>query len=212
MDPITLGLMMGVGKGVTDTWMGALGSLGKKNPYEAAMPYLEQLQPYAEKQYEPWQQAGLQAMQRLMPEYARLLGNPQDVVRGFGGDIYGENFQTSPGYQFAVDQAMQGTNAAMAASGLTGSTAHMAGAQQTAQNLANQEYYNYLRNQMGIAGMGQNAYGMGLRGLQGTQQMGYGATNQMSNAVMNAIMAQALNAQNQVDWQNQNKGKFLGIF
>src|SRR5262249_31640867 len=54
-----------------------------------------------------------------------------------------QTFQTSPGYQWTVDQAMRATNASAAQGEMLHSGATLKALQDRASNLANQEFGNY---------------------------------------------------------------------
>lgn len=67
-----------------------------------------------------------------------------------------DSFKTSPGYQFALQQGLQGVQRGEAAKGLGGSGAEMRALQQTGQGLANQQYGQYQQRLASLAGMGQS--------------------------------------------------------
>lgn len=66
-------------------------------------------------------------------------------------------FQASPGYQYQVDQALDQTNRAAAASGQLASGNTLTALQDRASNLANQEYGGYYDRLQGIADRGRSA-------------------------------------------------------
>jgi hypothetical protein len=77
------------------------------------------------------------------------------------------SFSGTPGYQFAFDQAMQGTNRANSA--MRGSGGVMAALQDRASGLASQNYGDYLKTLGGLSGQEQN-YDLGLAGANNTAQ------------------------------------------
>lgn len=77
-------------------------------------------------------------------------------------------FRASPGYQFALQQGLQGVRHAMAARGLGGSGAEMQALQARGQGLADQEYQRYQQQLAGLAGMGQQEAGRAAQLAYGT--------------------------------------------
>lgn len=157
------------------------------NPSNAAMPYLNQIPGVAGKYFDPYINAGLGAMGQLQGQYGGLINDP-------GGKLnqIGKSFQQSPGYQFQVDQSLGAANRAGAASGMAGSPMEQQNLAGTVNNLANQDYYNWLNQATGM-------YKEGLGGLQGLNQMGFQASGDMATDLMNALMSQA-----QFAYQGQN--------
>lgn len=149
------------------------------NPSDSAMPYLNQIGSTIGQYFNPYINAGHNAMGSLMDQYGRLTNNPGGVVNDIG-----KNFQQSPGYQFQVNQALGSANRAAAAGGMAGSPMEQQNIAGTVNNLANQDYYNWLGN-------AENMYGQGLQGLQGINQMGYGASGDMATDLANQLMSQA---------------------
>ena len=115
--------------------------------------------------------------------------HPGQVQSGLGA-----GFQQSPGYQWNVDQQLQAGNQAMAAGGMSGSPESQQFSQDTANNLANQQYQQWLNNQMKIGGAG-------LQGEQGLETQGYGASRQMSQNLTDYLY----NRGNLAGAQAQNK-------
>lgn len=66
-------------------------------------------------------------------------------------------FQKGPGYDFAVDESMRGAERAASAGGMLASGNLMAELQTRGQNLANQEYGNWLGRLSNTAGRGMTA-------------------------------------------------------
>lgn len=112
----------------------------------------------------PYRAAGTQALQA----YQGTLG-----LGGAGGRASAlESFRASPGYQYALQQGLQGVQRGEAAHGLRGSGAEQRALLRESQGLASQDYGQYQQRLAGLAGMGagaaqqgaQAAYGAG-RGL-----------------------------------------------
>lgn len=142
-----------------------------KNPADAAMPYLQQIPGTITPYYQPYIDAGQQALPTLTNQYNQLISNPQQMLSSMGS-----GFQQSPGYQWQVDQSMNSANQAAAAGGMAGSPAEQQQVATTTNQLANQDYYNYLNHVLGL-------YGQGMSGMQGINQMGYQASTGLANAL-----------------------------
>lgn len=170
------------------------------NPSGAAMPYLNQIGPMAQGYLNPYMQAGQGAMGQLQGQYGQLINNPGQRLNQIG-----QNFQQSPGFQFQVNQATNAANRAAAAGGMLGSPQEQQQLASNVNGLANQDYYNWLGN-------AQNMYSQGLQGLQGINQMGYGATNNLTDILASALQSQGSSAYAGAQGQNQfNQGQSGGI-
>lgn len=100
-------------------------------------------------QFSPYNQTGLAANS--------MVGNALGLNGAAGNAAATNAFQAGPGYQYAVNQAMQGVNRAAAAGGMSASGNAMIAAQDRANQLANQEYGTWLQNLIGQSGQGLNA-------------------------------------------------------
>lgn len=165
-----------------DSWFGGSDA---DDAFEDAQRYLNEYKPMLEGYYNPYIEYGNRAMPTLEQQYQQLLQNPGALYSSLG-----QGFQTSPGYQFGVDQALQGSNAAMASAGMLGTPAHQQQNMNYANQLANQEYNNYMSRMLGL-------YGTGLEGTQGQFNTGYGATNQLASGMGNLYGSMANLAFNQ---------------
>jgi hypothetical protein len=185
----------------------------KNNPAEAAMPYFNQipgqtsqyLQPYvnagqqALSGYAPYVNAGQQAIPQLQNEYAGLLNNP-------GGKLnqIGTQFHESPGFKFALEQALNGQGRHQAASGMYGSPEHEQHNMELATHLADQEYYNWLNQAQGL-------YGHGLEGEQNFYSGGQNALNSLASGGLQAgnsladMIAQTLSQQGQLAFRGKQE-------
>jgi len=162
-----------------------------QNPYDADAEYMDQI-PGVQQQYlAPYSQMGQTLLPQLAGGYGAMALHPSQVQAGLG-----QGFQQDPGYDWNVDQQMQAQNQAMAAGGMSGSPESQQFAENTSNQLANQQYQQYMNNQMRIAGAG-------VQGEQGLESQGYGASNQMANNMTdylynrgNLAGAQSKNRQN----------------
>lgn len=151
----------------------------KKDPYKEARQYLDKMEPMLHQYYDPYVSWGNQAMPTLEEQYAMLLQNPSALYASLGSE-----YQTSPGYQFQLDQALNAGNQAMAAGGMLGTPAHQQQNMGYAQGLANQDYNNYMAKMLDM-------YGLGLSGTQNQLGYGFNAANQMASGLGNLYGTQA---------------------
>ncbi len=183
MDPMTMAAMLQLA--------GGFASAFGQNPYDKASEYAGNIQGAISPYYQPYINTGLNALNKTYGEYGNLINNPSSYLSRFGGDIYGGEFQQSPGYDWQYTNAMNAANNAAAAGGMLGTQAHQQNAATTATQLANQDYYNYLRHQLGISQMGKDLYTTGLGGMQGLNMMGFNASDSLAQAIAQSMMAQA---------------------
>lgn len=170
------------------------------NPSKEANKYLNQVPGQLHPYYDPYVEAGRQALPTLQEQFSSLLNNPSDLLSSIGG-----NFQQSPGYQWNLDQAMQAQNNAAAAGGYVGTPQHQQQAATVASGLANQDYYNYIDRAM------QN-YMTGLEGTSGINQMGYGAGADLSQMLSSLLMNQGqLAYENQAAKNRKDESTWSGI-
>jgi hypothetical protein len=172
------------------------------NPADAAMPYLNQIPGQISPYYQPYVKAGQTALGAAQPEFQSLMSNP-------GGKLnqIGQGFQQSPGFKFALQQALQGAGHAAAAGGMAGSPEHEFENQQIGTNLGNQEYYNWLKPATEL-------YGTGLTGTQDIFHQGQQASGNLAEQIAQ-ILAQKGNlayagAENQNEAQNSMLSNITG--
>lgn len=133
----------------------------------------------------PWMNAGNTALDRYMSELG--LSN-------------GKGFQETPGYQFAFNEGMRGVTNNLAALGMKNSGAAMKAINDYGQNMANQEYGNWLNRIAGLQQQGQGA-------AQGLAAANNNLAQGGSNALIAGGQAQAsgvVGAAN--NWQNAFNG------
>ena len=185
------------------SWLSNMFGGGYKNPADSAMPYLNQIPGQTQQYNQPWFDAGKNAIPGLQDQYDQLLKDPGGKMNDIG-----KSFQQSPGFKFAMDQAMQGGNHAAAAGGMAGSPQHEQQNMQMATDMGNQEYNNWMQNALGM-------YGAGLSGEQGMSQQGQQAGQSMADMIAQTLAQQAnlsyagqqnKNQQNSSMWGNIGKG------
>ncbi len=173
-------------------------SKSSSKPYKAAAKYLDKIEPMLQEYYSPYVEAGQRAMPTLEEQYAMLMGDP--------GALYNQlasGFQTTPGYEFQLQQGMNAASQAAAAGGMAGTPAHMQQSMGYAQGLANQQFNDYMSKMLGM-------YGQGLSGTQGMFSTGYGATNQLAGGLESLYANQANLAMSKEAAKQQQMADLLG--
>jgi len=169
-----------------------------KNPADAAMGDMGQIPGQINKYLSPYIQQGQAQYGNLNNQYNSLMNDPGGRVNQIG-----QSYHQSPGFQFALQQALQGAGHAAAAGGMAGSPQHEQQNMGIATQLGNQDYNNYLQNAMGM-------YGQGLEGAQGMYntgaQMGQSAGEDMASYFANRAK---LNYEGQ-NAENQHQGGGMG--
>lgn len=146
-----------------------------EDPAKKAMPYFEQIPGQVSPYFQPYIQQGQQAGQTLSPIYQNLLQNPGAELNKIGG-----SFRQSPGFDFALQQALGAANRGFAAGGMAGSPMAAQQNMTIAEQLANQDYYNYLDRALGL-------YGKGLGGEEMMYGKGFGASQSMADMIAQAL-------------------------
>ncbi len=187
------GALGGIGAGLGGLLMG-----GGKDPYKQASGYFDRIPDTLKPYFQPYINAGQGAMGQLQGQYGNLVNNPSGFLQNLG-----QNYQQSPGFDWQMKQGMNAANNAAAAGGMAGSPQHQQQAATMAEGLANQDYYNYLQNALGV-------YGTGLQGLQGLNQMGFGASTGLGENLGNSLMNQGNLAFSGQASRNQAQGSQWG--
>ena len=169
-----------------------------KNPADSAMPYLNQIPGQTQQYQQPWYEAGKSQIPGLQDQYSQLMNDPGGKMNKIG-----EGFKESPGFKFAMQQALQGGNHAAAAGGMAGSPQHEQQNMQMATDLGNQEYGNWMKNALGM-------YGQGLQGSQGMANQGQQAGQSMADMIAQTLAQQANLSFNGQQQQNQTKSDMWG--
>lgn len=171
---------------------------GGKNPADAAMPYLNQIPGQTNQYQDPFFQAGKGALDPLKEQYNKLLGDPGAFMNKIG-----ESYQQSPGYKFALEQALAAGNNAAAAGGMSGTPQSQYQQMQTVTGLANQDYNSWLGNALGL-------YGQGLSGEQGLANTGQQAGQNMADMIANLLAQQGNMAFRGAQEENSQRNSLLG--
>lgn len=162
---------------------GGIGSLFSsmygKNPADVAQGYLNQIPSTVSPYYQPFIGAGTQALGNLQGQAGQLTGQTGDVYNRLAS-----GYRESPGFKFALEQALDAGKHAAQAGGMAGSPMHQQQAMDLASTLASRDFSDYMRNQMGL-------YGMGYQGLGDLTKMGAGMSGDLASGLANILGSQA---------------------
>jgi hypothetical protein len=163
-------------------------------PAEDASKFYQQIPGQVSPYFNPFFEAGKGAIPILQGQYNNLISNPTDMMNKIGG-----GYQQSPGFKYALDQALGSANRLARAGGTFGTPSNMSQDMGIATNMANQDYWNYLKTALGQYG----------QGLQGEQNLLTGGQTAGSN--MAQMIAQALAQQGNLKFQGEQAQEgFLG--
>jgi len=174
------------------------GNLFMPNPGDKANDYYEKALQQLPQYFQPWMQSGQQALPDWLKQAQQLTQNPGGFINNIG-----QNFQQSPGLQFQIQQGTQAANNAASAGGMAGSPQAQQYSAGIANNLANQDYYNYLSNAL-------NQYGLGFKGLGDISGQGQHSAQALGEDTSNILNNQAQLQYAAQNNQNQGFGSGLG--
>lgn len=168
------------------------------NPADAGMDFMNKIPGQLNKYFDPYIQAGQKALPGLQDQYGKLMNDP-------GGRLneIGQGYHQSPGFQFALQQALQGSGHAAAAGGMAGSPQHEQQNMGIATGLADQDYNQWLGNALGM-------YGKGLSGQQGLYDTGSKAGMSMGENMASVLANQAKLAYEGQNADNQHSEGIWG--
>lgn len=164
-----------------------------KNPSDAALPTINGITDRISPYYNPFIERGNRAGGSLENNYNNITSDPGGFINNIG-----KGYQQSPGFKFALEQALQGGDHAAAAGGMAGSPQHEQQNMELATHLADQDYNSWIDKALGL-------YGRGLSGEEGLYDKGYGASNELGQSIGNIALQKALikylgqNTENQHD-------------
>lgn len=171
---------------------------GYNNPADEALPEIDKIGSTISPYYQPYIDAGRGMLPQLQGQYGQLTGNPGQFMNQIGS-----NFQKSPGFDFARQQAEQSATNAAAAGGMAGSPQHQQQVAGMVTNLANQDYNNWLSGALGM-------YNRGLGGMEGLNTMGFNSSNELAQSLANALLTKANLKYQGANANNQAQGGGLG--
>lgn len=195
---------------------------GSKDPSKEANKYLNKIPGTIKPYYDPYINAGQRELGNLEDQYGqmtsnlpdlqeqltRLLKNPGDVMNSIG-----QGYTQSPGYNRQVENAIGAANRAAAAGGGLGSNAHQENIAQSVNDIAAQDYYDYVDRAMKEYGMGLGGeteiFNRGLTGEEGLNQMGYRASDELANTLGNLLASQGNLAYQGAAGSNQRSSNLL---
>ena len=183
--------------------MGIFDFLGYKDPAKDASKYYNKIPDQLKQYLEGYTKSGKNAMGQLEGEYgdlieggqgykdmiAKLMENPSEMM-----DLIGKGYKESPGYQRNVEQATGASNRAAAAGGMLGSSAQQENLAGSINDIASKDYGDYMDRSLkqfdtALSGAG-GLYGKGLSGLEGINEMGYGASKDLGESLSNFLASQ----------------------
>lgn len=189
--------MLAGGMGMLGAGVGNLMSPWK-NPSDSAMNYMDQIPNMISQYSNPYIQAGQQALPGLQNNYGQLMNSPGQKLNTIGQD-----YHQSPGFQFALQQALQGSDHAAAAGGMAGSGQNQQQDMTLATNLANQDYNDWMKNALGL-------YGAGVNGEQGLYDTGAKTGVQAGQDMASILANKAKLAYEGQNAENENEGGMWG--
>ena len=149
-----------------------------KNPSRGVNPYFNEAKQTGQQYLNPYIQGGKNAYGKLPGLYEGML-NPNDLI----GKI-GAGYQKSPGYDWQLNQGESAINNAASAGGMLGTPQHQQQAGQLAGNLANQDFWHYLQEALGL-------YGKGVGGIQGISDQGFQGSEDLAGLLASILGNQA---------------------
>lgn len=166
--------LAGIGTGLAGLFM------GNNNPADAGMGYLDQIPGETHKNLDPWANYGM-----------NLTQHPGERLNEIG-----QGYHQSPGFQFALQQALQGSGHAAAAGGMAGSPQHEFQNMGIATGLADQDYNKWLENAMGLHNTGYT--------------QGQSASTNINDQIIQALAAKSGLAYKGTQAQNESQGNIFG--
>ena len=179
-----MGLFSGLG--AIGAGIGGLFGGGRSDPSKEANKYISQIPGKTSPYFQPYFNAGKDMLPNLQQQYFGLMNDPGGMLNKMGA-----SYQQSPGFQFALNQALGAAGRGAAAGGMAGSPMHEQENMGIATGLANQDYYNWLGQATGL-------FGQGLQGGQNIANMGQQAGQNIAD-----MIAQSLAQQGAYKYQGQ---------
>lgn len=169
-----------------------------KDVSRESMDLLGKIPDQTSQYYSPYFNAGKEALNTSKSQYDMLSQNPGQRLNQIGQD-----FHESPGFKFALQQALQSTGNNSAAGGMAGSPEYQQNAMNVATGLGDQDYYNYL-------GHATDLYKTGLSGENDIAHGGQIAGSSMADQIAQMLAAQSgLKYQSNLN-KNQQKSSAWG--
>lgn len=186
----------GVGGGLGALLASKFGSY--TNPAKKAGSYLDEIPGIEQFYMSPFYGTGKESMLSANQQFKKLLADPG----GFLNEM-GKGYQKSPGFDFAMKEALSGAGHAAAAGGMAGSPQHEEQNMGIATELGNKDYNDWLSKALGL-------YGTGLQGETGMGQMGFDAAKELADSINASRMQKAQLEYVGQNAQNQRNGGMWG--
>lgn len=163
-----------------------------------AQGYLEAIPTYMNQFYQPYIEAGFGALSNLKKQFGDLSNTPEDVLNRIGG-----GYKQSPGFDFAMKQALNAATHSAAAGGMAGSPQHQQESMDVATGLASRDYDQWIQHALGL-------YGMGLQGEQNLYGTGFNASKDFADQLAQTLASEAgLSFASEAN-KNQARGGSIG--
>jgi hypothetical protein len=179
------GILPGVGAG----FMGG----GMKNPAAGMGKGYQDMIAVLQQMLAPYIGGGQNVLPGLQEQYGQLVNDPGSMLAKWGA-----GYKESPGYKHRQYEGQQAAQNAMAAGGMSGSPMHQEYAAKISEDIANQDFNDYMAQVLG-------AYGLGLGGQERFAERGYGASRGLGEDII-SILSQQMMA-NFMGKQAQGKSK-----
>lgn len=164
---------------------------GGSNPADAAMPYLNKVEPLERENYSPYINRGNDAASNLSPQFEQMTKDPAAFLEMLMG-----SYEPSKGYGLRRDEALRSAGNSAAAGGMRGSINDINNEAHITDSLLSDDMQQWLQNVLGIQGTGMS-------GESHFADEGYDATKNMTSDLSNLF-----GTQSQLAFQgaaNQNK-------
>lgn len=171
--------MLGRGSGAGLMGSGIAGLFGGgTNPADKANQYINQIPGQTGQYFNPFFEAGKNQIGGLQDQYGSLMNDPGGKLNAIGA-----NYKQSPGFQFALQQALNGSGNAAAAGGMAGSPEHEQQNMGIASGMASKDYNDWLQQATGL-------YGKGLSGSENMMNIGQQAGQSQADMIAQALAQQ----------------------
>lgn len=168
------------------------------SPSKQANRYLDQIPGQMQPYYQPYMDAGKGSLETLQNQYGDLIGDPGKKYADLGA-----GYKESPGYQYKLQQALGAQANAQARGGMLGTPQDQTYAMQTANDIASQDFNDYMEKVLGL-------YGTGLKGNEGIEQQGYEANTNYGNMLGSITGQKARNSYDERIAKNKARAKMWG--
>lgn len=166
-----------------------------KNPADEANNYLDQIPGAMNPYYQPYMNAGNNALNKLTGEYGSALDDPNSIYNKLA-----QGYKESPGYQAKLKAALSAGTNASASGGMLGTPQDVQQHEQIAHDITDQDFQDYLNHMTGI-------YNKGLEGTQGIENQGFGANTSYGNMIGSVLGQKGQNAYTGTAGENQARSQ-----